>query len=165
MSTVTINVEIDGQQHDISKCSWYFISPCGCTSGVMTAKDYDTGGWLTTEDQAMASWTPKRSVREQDKARGERLELGLREDVAERLKGDCPHSPKWGAPVIPDGTEWGSATELRTIHVVEGLKDGEERSAWRAPICGAAENYFEISRSVRGDKPMCKKCLAIGAAA
>lgn len=166
MTNVQITVEINGEQHKIEDCSWYFISPCGCTSGVMTCRDYDKGGWLTSEDQAHAYWTPKRSVREQNRQRGERLELGLHNDVMERLSGKCPHTPKWGNPVIPEGTEWGHADRQRSVHVVPKPASEDELMGWASPLCNQAErDYYEISPSVRGDWPMCKKCLELGAAA
>lgn len=166
MNNIQITVEINGQQHKIEDCSWYFISPCGCTSGVMTCRDYENGGWLTSAEQAHASWTPKRSVREQDQKRGERLELGLHGEVKERLSGECPHTPKWGNPVIPEGAEWGHADGQRTVHVVPMPENNHERRTWTSPLCNPpGRDYYEIRPSVRGDWPMCKKCLELGAAA
>lgn len=166
MNAVTITVEIEGQQYPISECAWYFISPCGCTHGVMTTKDYDTGGWYTTPEQALVSMTPSKAVRDQDAARGERAELGLLAVSRERLTGDCPHTPQWGNAPIPEGTEWGRVSGGRSVHIVDDITDADSQSAYRhkrTPKCSTAQDWFEISRSVRAEAPMCKKCLKIGA--
>ncbi|MCP1414367.1 hypothetical protein [Paenarthrobacter sp. A20] len=162
MSAVKISVEIDGEQHDISECAWFFISPCGCTHGVTTVKDYDNGGWITTPEAAHVHMTPSKAVREQDIARGEKIEIGLRSGVTHRLSGDCPHTPQWGRAELPQGTEWGRAQNARNIHIVDEAEDAD-RIDWdyRTPRCGGRESLFEIHRSVVGDAPMCKKCLAL----
>lgn len=169
MSTVTIKADIDGQERNIDDCFWTAIAPCGCTSGAMTTRQYGVGlrviGHITTTEAAWAEFERHRGVREQEIARGVTLKLIHRDTYMEAMKGDCTHEPKWGAPVIPDGTEWGLASGHRVVHLVEKLQDGEDFQAWRKPVCQAADGYYEISRSVRGAKPMCKKCLAIGAAA
>ncbi|WP_024817061.1 hypothetical protein [Arthrobacter sp. 31Y] len=158
MSTVTITVDINGQQHDIADCFWYFLSPCGCTSGVCVT---EADGWLTTEAQAMAFMTPNRAVREQDIARGYRAELGHRSEM-DRLKRECPHTPQWGTVAVPEGQAWGRSSGGRSVHLVEKSED-EDRIDWdyREPACGSKRDLFEIHSSVLGDAPMCKKCLAI----
>lgn len=163
MSTVTITVEIDGKQHDLKDCFWYFKSPCGCTSGVCVT---EADGWLTTEAQAMAFMTPNRAVREQDVARGHSAELGHRDEITTRLKRDCPHTPEWGAVPLPDGKSWGRASGGRSVHIVDKSED-EDRIDWdyRERACDSKRDLFEIHVSVTGDAPMCKKCVALAEAA
>lgn len=169
MSTVTIKVDIDGQEHNINDCFWTAIAPCGCTSAAMTTRQYGVGlkviGFITTVEAAWGELERNRAVREQEIARGVTLKLIHRDEYMTVMNGDCPHTPKWGAPVIPDGTQWGLASGHRVVHIVDQLKDGEDFAEFRTAKCQTVEAYYEISRSVRDAKPMCKKCLAIGAAA
>lgn len=160
-ATVSITVEVDGKQVSIDACSWFFISPCGCTHGVMTTRDYEHNGWITSPEQARTEMTPNRAVREQDNARGETVELGLSSEVMTRMKGECPHTPQFGREPLPENAAWGRASSGRAAHIVDERlpDDGDFRSQWREPKCGGKRDLFEIGRYVLSDAPMCKKCL------
>jgi hypothetical protein len=163
MTAVKITVELDGQSHDIKDCAWYFLSPCGCTHGVMTTRN---NGWITSAEQAHAEMTPNRAVREQDKKLGETVELGLHSECMTRLRAECPHTPQWGRKAIPEGTAWGRTSSGRATHIVDQMlpDDNDYRMQWREPKCGGKRDLFEIHPSALSDAPMCKKCLAFAAA-
>ena len=161
MNAVKITAEINGQTVDIKDCAWYFVSPCGCTHGVMTTKDYENDGWITSPAAAHASMTPNRAVREQDRAAGETAELGLHADVSKRLGNECTHVPQWGRQAIPEGTAWGRASSGRAAHIIDEQLEGDDdfRMQFRDPKCGAKRELFEIGNFALSEAPMCKKCL------
>lgn len=162
MNAIKITAEINGEPQDIKDCAWYFVSPCGCTHGVSTTRDYENNGWITSPEHAHAEMTPNRAVREQDKAAGEKVELGLHSECSDRLKAKCPHTPQWGRQQIPEGAAWAKSSGGRVAHIVDelGPADGEYwRGHFRDPKCGAKRDLFEIHPSALSDAPMCKKCL------
>jgi hypothetical protein len=162
MSAIKITADINGQAVDIKDCAWYFISPCGCTHGVMTTKDYENDGWITSPEAAHVSMTPNKAVREQDKALGETVELGLHSDCVTRLRAECTHTPQWGRQTIPSGMAWGRASGGRSAHIVDSETEGDDdyRRQWRDPKCGAKNDLFEIGAFALSEAPMCKKCIS-----
>lgn len=170
MSTVTIKADIDGQERNIDECFWTTVSPCGCTSGAMTTRQYGSGlkviGFITTVEAAWIEFEKNRGIREQEIARGVTIKLIHRDEYMALMQGDCPHTPRFGRNPIPEGTEWGRATSGRVIHLVDKTEGtATVNYEYRDPKCGAKRALFQIHNSVHSEAPMCKKCLAIGAAA
>lgn len=86
-----IKVEIDGQLHPLSNCTWITWAPCGCPCGALTAAFGDEA--FATEEQAWREHYPLKRERDRYQKQGYRLELMswdryVREvDLAVR----CPH--------------------------------------------------------------------------
>lgn len=170
MSTVTITVEVDGKERNIDDCFWASFAPCGCIKGAMVTCQYGTGlkviGYITTAEAAWAEFEPHLGIRQQEMDRGVTLKLIHSDEYMEAVTGDCPHTPRFGREPIPEGTQWGRATSGRVIHLVDKTEGpATVNYEYREPKCGAKRALFEIHDSVLSDAPMCKKCLAIGAAA
>lgn len=170
MNAVTIKVEVDGIERDIDDCFWAALAPCGCIKGSMITRQYGAGlkiiGYITTAEAAWAEFEPHRGIRQQEIERGVTLKLIHRDEYMNAFKGDCPHSPRFGRNPIPEGTEWGRATSGRVIHLVDKTEGtATVNYEHRDPKCGAKRALFQIHNSVHSEAPMCKKCLAIGAAA
>ena len=154
MSKLNITIEIDGKQHPIKDGSWYLIAPCGCAAGVTVMECM--GQTTLTEDAAWAAFYDRKDIQERDQGLGYRVEVGLRQDVVERM-GACGHTPKYGheETPTPDGHKWGLSRSTR-IHLYET----DEKSLWRkTALCGAEHQSIDLQYA-RHQRLECAKCAA-----
>lgn len=161
-----IKFEINGQLVDPDQASWYCHAPCGCCSGVTLTLHMGGETLLATEDQAWADYQPNRVLRQQQRAAGFSMRLGLRAEVKERLVMDCPHTPTWGVhrTSVPEGHGWcidtGQTRSRNRKHLVPGdYTGGPMWGAGRpAALCGRATVLWDGRRGWLSGTPECSKC-------
>lgn len=85
-------VQIDGQTHPLSNCTWITWAPCGCPCGALTAAYGDEAH--ATKEQAWREQYPLKRERDKYQRQGYRLELmswdRYRAEVD--LSVRCPHA-------------------------------------------------------------------------
>lgn len=83
-------VEIDGKNVPLDQCDWVMWASCGCPVGVTV------GRLSPTEEAAWKEFYPSKRERDRKRRLGLRMELVTHErwrtEIAEAMKGPCPHS-------------------------------------------------------------------------
>lgn len=160
--TVTITVDIDGEAHPISECAWLRFAPCGCLSGIMTTRDYERNGWITSTEDAARQFTENKDMREHEQKLGFTIRLGTKAETA-AIKTPCQHVPQWGyeKTPIPDGHLWGHPEKARRRHLyAEGQNSTySQHWAYRATsICGTEHKSVDMHPAFVRDYMECQKC-------
>jgi hypothetical protein len=166
-----ILLEVDGKPHPATDCHWIEIASCGCIGGVSRA--YSAGELYSTGEDAFLRDKPK-VVREYELTFGSRWQLitnqQYRDTYAAQMSVDCPHTPKWGIPVIPvpDGSVWMTADGIGRSsyrkHIVPDdiVKDRDPKIRVRGrgtALCGKESNYWFSHIAYLTDTIPCKKCV------
>lgn len=86
-----LKVEIGGQLHALSNCTWITWAPCGCPCGALTAAFGDEA--FATEEQAWRKHYPLKRERDRYQRQGYRMELmsWSRYRAEVDLSVRCPH--------------------------------------------------------------------------
>lgn len=171
----TVYLEVDGKPHPASDCHWIEIAACGCISGSSYA---ESAGEIHTSGPDAFRWDTPKVVHEYHLANsGSTFKLithqQFKDTYAEQMRGDCPHTPRWGiVPIpVPDGWTWmttDSGFGRRTFRkhivpadtpVVEGSRTKMRKQA--TALCGKAESIWYDSRSFLHDTIPCAKCVKV----
>lgn len=155
MSKLNVTVEINGANHPIANGSWYLVAPCGCTAGVTVMECM--GVAKLSEGEAWEAFYDRKDMREHDKNLGFRVEVGLRQEVTQRMGQECQHTPRYGheETPVPEGHQWGLSRSTR-IHLYEST----EKALWRkTALCGAEHQSIDLQYA-RNQRLECPKCAA-----